>query len=181
MRIIIEGPDNVGKTTLIKNIIKEFKIPFIEIHSYAPPYKDTKNCLKFENEYISQMFKLFENFDSVIADRSHVGTMVYSPIYREYDGKFVLDLEKKEINKDYWKDTFLITLVDDPENLIKREDGLSFSIDPKLKQKEIDLFYEAHKLSLIYNKLIINIKDFNEEKLSKAVCAWISSIDNVRK
>lgn len=99
MRIIIEGPDNVGKTTLIKNIIKEFKIPFIEIHSYAPPFKDTENCLKFENDYISQMFKLFENFENVVADRSHVGTMVYSPIYREYDGKFVLDLEKKKLIK----------------------------------------------------------------------------------
>ena len=65
-----------------------------------------------------------------------------------YTGEYVLDIEKNfSTYAAIWDNLYLITLVDEPQNLIDRDDGLSFSIDLDKKTTEIDNFIiTAHRL-----------------------------------
>lgn len=174
--VIIEGPDNVGKTTLIKNIKNHYNDYFLHELHYSNVKQDKDKVQEYSTKLYHQMFNLMfqstihEKFGFIV-DRSHLGEMVYGPIYRNYSGEFVLDIERSYHHiLDFWNDVYLITLYDSPENLIKRDDGLSFSIDNNIKQKEIDNFLNAHRLSTIKHKLLINI-EYNDEKqtINKAI------------
>lgn len=121
-------------------------------------------------------FALKNDKTGLIFDRSHLGEIVYGNIYRGYSGDYVLDIEKKFNHiLDVFENLFLITLVDEPENLISREDGLSFSVELDKKQRELELFDLAHTSSTIKNKLIINIKNKDAEAVFKEVTEFIDS------
>lgn len=161
--------DNVGKGTLITNIIKHFKLPFQHIHYYGPPCKDKEKDIAFDMKLYQDMCFIFNHCEHVIADRSHLGSLVYSPLYRGHDGKHVMGLEKH-----LPEDTVLITLIDDAENVITRDDGLSFSTNIDKKKDEIQSFIEAHTISTIKHKLLINVKDYNAEQLIDHVVKYLS-------
>lgn len=171
MKIIIEGLDRCGKSTLIDNLTKHYKLPFIKLHFYGPPFKNVDQNIAFDVSLYTDMVKAFMNFDHVIADRSHLGALVYSPLYRNNNGYHVLDLDKQLPS-----DVILITLIDNKENLINRDDGESFTIDLDKKQKEIDLFINAHILSNIKHKLLINISKYNIEEVLQKTVNYINSI-----
>jgi len=158
MLIIFEGPDNVGKTKqaeLLRNYFAKKGKPFIITKSSnyknVTPEEHKKLCIK---EY-KTIFNLGKTID-IIADRLHGGEYVYGPIYRGYDGNYIFNFENHK--------AFLIVLIDNPENLIKRDDGLSFSTDYDKKKLEIEKFKEFYKKSFIENKILINIegKNINE-------------------
>lgn len=164
-RILVEGLDNSGKSTLIDSIVKHYKKPFMKLHFYGPPFKTTEENIDFDIELYRGMVRILNDFNYVIADRSHLGAMVYSPMYRDNDGKYVLRLEK-----DLPDDTILITLIDKAENLIKRDDGLSFTTDIDKKNQEIELFKKAHEQSGIKRKLLLDIDGLSiDEVFQKAI------------
>ncbi len=166
LKIIVEAPDNCGKSTLIKNLIKHYKFPFQVLHYYANPGPNYK---KFGRELYEGMFQIFHQNPYVIADRSHLGESVYGPIYRNQSGDYIFGIEKKFNTSEI----ILIVLVDEPENLIAREDGLSFSVDPIIKKQEIDRFVHVYMNSNIKTKILINISQYNEEQLKDYVIKYI--------
>jgi hypothetical protein len=93
-------------------------------------------------------------------DRSHIGEFVYGHIYRKYDPSYIFAIEDKFNMLNMWQQTYLITLLDQPEAVVKRDDGKSFSTEIKKKQQEIDRFIEATDRSSIPNKITI----FNNER-----------------
>lgn len=171
--IIFEGLDRCLKDTLIQKV-KDFLPPSHILHYSKPP--KTKNQEVYQRDSFYQMFKLIafnalflpENKATLILNRSHIGEFVYSPIYREYDGSYVFDLEKKDL--DVLQSVYLITLVD--SNLsayLKRDDGNSFSSSNEEKiQMEIDRFKEASSKSYIPNKLLIDLNNYylNESQIN---------------
>lgn len=171
MKIIIEGLDNVGKSTLINNIIKNYKCNFLYLHYYATPNKDSP--IEWGSEQYHTMFKIFDDFDFVIADRAHLGELVYPKMYGGYDGSYVQGIEQLYDTDDI----FLITLVDEPENLIARDDGLSLSIDKHKKQQEKELFVKAHEQSSIKNKMLVNVKGYDEIALKNKVFNFIEKME----
>ena len=173
MKIIIEGLDNVGKSTLISNIIKEYKKPFLCLHYYANP--DKNDPIKWGKKQYNKMFDVFYANDYVIADRAHLGELVYPKMYNGYDGNYVKELEKKYNTKRI----LLITLVDEPENLIARDDGLSFSTDIDKKTEEVQLFVDAHEASVIEHKHLINVANYNEDALKYKVFNYINKMENI--
>lgn len=177
MNIIIEGPDNVGKTTLINNLKKELNDRTFHTLHYSNVRQPTPSKhIEYSKKLYREMFAIAKYTHDIgsntICDRSHIGEMVYSPMYRNYSGDYVLDIEK-EYDLSHF---ILITLIDEAHNLINRDDGLSHSVDPHKKQKEIDLFVESHNKSNINKKLLVNIKDFNEKELSKKVLDYIKVV-----
>lgn len=145
--IIIEGPDNVGKTTLINGIKNYFNdYTFHTIHYSNVKQESTEKVIEYSKKMYKEMFSYMLNSikfnkSGIICDRSHIGEMVYGPIYRNYTGEYVIDIEKEFSNiKSIWDNLFLITLYDEPENLIARDDGLSFSTNLEKKQNEINNF-----------------------------------------
>lgn len=170
MNIIIEGPDNVGKSTLINNIKKTFNTSTFHTLHYSNVRQPTiEEHIEYSSLLYKEMFSICDFItknqnSNTICDRSHIGEMVYSPLYRNYSGDYVLYIEKEQSNLD---DYILIVLIDDPNNLIKRDDGLSHSVDPYKKQQEIDLFKDAYNKSLIKNKLLVDVSKYDEKQLAK--------------
>lgn len=108
--------------------------------------------------------------NSTIVDRSHIGEMVYSPLYRNYSGDYVLDIEKQYNTNNF----YLIVLTDRAENLISRDDGLSHSTDIDKKNEELELFREAFQKSNIKNKYMMNIEGHNENEVLNKVLDYIT-------
>jgi len=167
MLIIFEGPDNVGKTTqieLLRNYFaqkgKSFIITKSSNYKNVSPEKHKQLCIK---EY-KTIFNLGKTID-IIADRLHGGEYVYGPIYRGYDGNYVFNFENHK--------SFLIVLIDNPENLIKRDDGLSFSTEYDKKKLEIEKFKEFYEKSFIENKILINIENKNIKEVFELIKNFI--------
>ena len=68
------------------------------------------------------MFKMMMNNKedgvNMIFNRSHLGESVYSPLYRNYSGDYIFDIEKKYVDK-LRKELYLITLTNDPHTILK--------------------------------------------------------------
>lgn len=67
MKIIVEGPDGVGKSTLVNYIANKYNLSIY--HSSS----ETKNDLEYHEDLISK--------DNVILDRANLGEIVYPLVY----------------------------------------------------------------------------------------------------
>ena len=177
--IYIEGPDNVGKGSQIHEINRFFypKIMFHTLHygGVRKPGITPEQYLEYSRKYYSDMFRMIylantQNI-SLILDRSHLGEIPYAQKYRGYDGHYVLELEKTWASE--LQNSFLITFIDEPENLIKREDGYSFSTNLEDKKEEINKFEEAHNKSIIPHKFKMNINGYGIKEVGNIVCEWL--------
>ena len=112
------------------------------------------------DDMFKMMIGLKDSEISLIFNRSHLGETVYSPLYRDYSGDYIFDIEKEYVN-DLKDKLYLITLVGDPNIIQKRDDGLSHSSKLEDIQREVNLFTTAHRKSNIKNKILINIGFFN--------------------
>jgi thymidylate kinase len=159
--IVVEGLDNSGKDTQIKNILaKLIYKPSHVLHYSAIPGVTPDKALEYNHILYPDMFNLMKEAEdkrNLVFNRSYLGEFVYGKMYRNYDVDYVFEIEKKYVNEDYWKKLYLIIFIDDVENLIKREDGLSFSVDPIKKQEEIDRFNLIYDKTNIEKKILINI------------------------
>lgn len=180
--IIIEGIDNVGKSTLIRNIRSKSPKTSYSVLDYSNVKGlSVDETVIYSNSLYRGMFEIMDNMYfsdlpvGIICDRSHLGEMVYGNIYRGYPGTYVLNIEDDFKDEPFWEELVLITLVDDAENVISRDDGLSFSTDIEGKNEEISLFKLAHETSNIEHKLLVNVKDYNEEQLTELVMNFIKT------
>lgn len=178
MTIIAEGVDALGKSTQIQKIKEEFErcgksvhiLHYSNIKAFGndnkkikeASYKQYRDMLKLANYAAS------EDSMALILDRSHIGEAVYSPLYRDYNGDFVFEEEKTFIWQDNLKRIKLILFTDEVEAIIKRDkernDGLSFSLDPEMKKKELELFDKAFEKSIL-NKKRIELKGRDAEQI----------------
>lgn len=167
--IILEGPDRVGKDTQLKLLLpKLINLPTHIIHySFFSGLKN-EDLLKYNKTLYKDLFLLCEQSKNrnLIFNRSHLGEYVYGFLYRNYNVDYVFEIEKEFKNKNFWKNIYLIVLIDDKNNLIQREDGKSFSKDLNKKQNELDRFCQLYDKSFIKNKILINCdnKSINEIK-----------------
>ena len=168
MFLFYEGPDNCGKGTQIEKIRKHLNNTGEVCHTLH--YSGINSILKEQNKSLSEkmyieMFRLLENTSSnIILDRSHLGESLYSPIYRQYSGDFVFDIEKSF--ESVCEQSYLIVFIDEPANLSNREDGHSQSSkDIALIEKEVNGFGRAFRKSIIRHKLLININGKDAEQV----------------
>lgn len=182
MYILIEGTDNVGKSSQVQELIKNFpdKI-FHKLHYSSLPWgDDLEEHKSYSKTLYTDMFRMMSvlkynsPLTSLIYDRSHLGESIYSPLYRGYSGDYVFDIEKDWVNI-LKNDLFLITLINDPATILKRDDGLSFYNDVKEVNREIDLFTEAHNKSNIKNKLLVNVGDRGIKEVGEEIAEFIKN------
>jgi thymidylate kinase len=183
--IICEGPDNVGKDTQIDLIIKHLSNRvFHKLHYSALPFKDDKEKhATYSKKLYETMFQLMMKSKigkykgdldiNIILNRSHLGETVYSPLYRGYSGDYVFDIEKK-YTKALREDLYLITLVNDPHTILKRDDGKSFYGNEEEVKAEIDGFTRAHRKSTIKNKLLVNIGTMSAKEVSNILIEFLA-------
>lgn len=179
-KFMIDGIDRLGKSSLIKRIQDEFGYHMV-IHYDKPlvlnNYLDLANQMKNLDENVkdlsldnlakylyqydtnANMFKLMETDIPIIFDRTHLGEMVYAPLYRRYSGDYVYELERQFLDsKPYTSDhnVRLILLTSSNTDMLV-DDGLSF--DPSKKNEEQNMFIAAFNRSAISNKVIIDVHD----------------------
>jgi len=165
---MFSGPDRTGKTTQIKNLKKYLEEKGELAHVLHYSNIKGNNIRERSEEYYKQMFKLIKcatnNQINLIFDRCHDGEAVYGPIYRDYSGDFVYEIESAFGNK-ILQNIILFVFIDNPERLIGREDGESFTVELEKKKNEINKFIEFHDQSKIKNKKLINIVEYSPEQV----------------
>ena len=182
MVIVCEGPDNVGKGTQISNIKKylEEKDKLVHVLHYSSIKGN--NIEERSKQYYKEMFDLIKfatyNNKNLIFDRAHGGETVYSPIYRNYSGEYVYEIETNFGNK-VLQNCILFVFIDNPENLIKREDGLSFSVEFEKKQNEINRFSSFFEKSNIKNKCLINIDQKSPEQVFEIIKETLNGTNKI--
>jgi thymidylate kinase len=178
--IIIEGTDNCGKSTQAEYLIKNLShMIFHKIHYSSLPFKDDKKknqdySLRMYNDMFRMMKGFKDNNINIIFDRSHLGESVYAPLYRGYSGDYVFNLEKEYVN-DLKNNLYLITLTNDPNIIMSRDDGKSFYENEEGVKAEVDGFQRAHRMSHIKNKLLINVGTMNAEDVSNLIFNFIQT------
>ena len=187
--IIIEGTDNVGKDTQQDLIIKKLSdTVFHKLHYSSLPFKDAegfddkKMHATYSKKMYDDMFKVMMNCKdkdiNFIFNRSHLGETIYSPLYRGYSGDYVLDIEKK-YTKALREELYLITLVNDPHTILKRDDGKSFYGNEEEVMAEVDGFKRAHRLSTIKNKLLVNVGTMNADEVSNIIIDFLNNQNTI--
>tara|TARA_R110000803_G_scaffold63575_3_gene124278 strand:+ start:7316 stop:7927 length:612 start_codon:yes stop_codon:yes gene_type:complete len=182
--VICEGPDNVGKTTQIDLIVKNLDTHvFHKLHYSSLPFKDDKEKhANYSKDLYETMFQLMMKSKlakqkgdldiNFIFDRSHLGETVYSPLYRGYSGDYVFDIESKYTTA-LREDLYLITLVNNPHTILKRDDGKSFYRNEEEVEAEVGGFRRAHRKSSIKNKLLLNIGTMSAIDVSKIISEFL--------
>jgi len=156
MIYIIEGMDNCGKSTLIDRLVNKNQNPHrMIVHSVKPP-----KCQDVEQwsllHYLGCMREFMELSSrgwDIYLDRSYLGDAVYGPLYRSTDASWVFDLEKKLKLDEF--DISLLVLVGEVSGLVKRDDGLSLSLENLDKERK--LFTDVFNKSTICEKTLINV------------------------
>jgi thymidylate kinase len=157
--IIVEGMDRCGKDTQIGLIQKSFKDEIFHVLHYAKvPFKNKEDHISYNHRLYNDMFAMMKESLGVkrnfIFNRSHLGESVYSPRYRDYSGDYVFDIEK--LHTDTMKEQLiLIVLINDPDILLKREDGNSLANKTEDVIYEREAFIRGFEKSNISHKLLI--------------------------
>lgn len=169
--VIFEGVDNTGKSTQAKILMRDY--PFYSEYVHFSYPKDGRSESQY-TDYANFMNRIFRQYFGTVADRSHIGEMVYGPLYRKGKMKHVLNLEK--MYPETMSSTVLILFEDKPSNIIKRDDGRSFSIKMTRKIKEMLMFRLAFYRSNIKYKKIININGLTIEEVAQKIQNYLISI-----
>lgn len=150
MIIVVEGPNNVGKTTFINTLLDVLPNYKVEHTSNITPntYDYYKMCLKMDN---------------IIYDRLHVGEMIYPLIYKRK-----CNLSDKEFSKLLNNKNVIYVFIDaDIEFIIKSctNKGEDFNLDTVYKEKlAFDKYYKLvkslkSKVVRVHNHLVPEYKD----------------------
>lgn len=158
--IIVEGPDNCGKSLLISSLLEKFTTATV-IHCGAPNFK-TDELPYLYQLYVQSINENKFNTNVVIFNRSWIGEYVYGSLYRN---KFPHDIEKmilrleKELSEH--NEIFYVQLMSSNiDLLLKNDDGLSLSNQSKDKIKiELEMFQEIFTKSSIKNKKMIYVNN----------------------
>lgn len=162
--IIIEGTDNVGKDTVINQLLDRYKDAKV-YHCEKPKSKNNKEAAKEQYNLFLSLAKenVKNNYETIIHNRSWYGEYVYGVKYRNNDEDEVKKsiLEFENIILENISDICLIMLLSDNfDFLVKNDDGLSISQAKKeLIEDETKRFEEIFKFSTIPNKKIIYVNN----------------------
>lgn len=176
MNIIVEGPDRVGKDTLIKGLINSLlknslvcgeKFPCCHTLHYSNVKLPDKACLDYSKVLYRDMFDMMiKNRDDRVLffNRAHLGEAVYGPLYRGYSGDFVFDLEEDYRELLNENTALFILFSSDPKTLQARGDGKSFNREDELLiAAENKLFEATFYKSCLKNRMLIDVSGLQKE------------------
>lgn len=177
MIYLIEGLDRCGKSTFIDYLRNEIKNPKIMVlHSGKPPsgVNHYDWAFKHYSQLIVHALLLDSNGYDIIMDRGWLGETVYGPLYR---GTSVPQYLIEEVIDKYQERFKLVLFLDSVENTLKRDDGLSLSVDPDKKEYEIVAFKTAYDATVIESKYMVDWSniDFSEGLLKNFAAQFVNN------
>ena len=137
--IVVEGIDRVGKTTLVKRIVKEFGYSeFVQLNN-ADKKKERKLEIEIERMYsILSVLALIKN-DYIILDRYHLSEMVYGIVDRRY-----YNIEVENVDRILSKlNSFLVYVEPEDIKWSSKQHGSSLLDHDRF----FKLFYEKSKMN----------------------------------
>ena len=157
-QFFIEGVDRMGKSTVIDGILNELGY-YLVVHSSKPKrlrcYEAGPQPLfEYQHSAYHNLFDMVSSDVKVIFDRAHLGEMVYAPLYRGYDGSYVLEMEAAANTRN----SRLVLLTTSDFSFVK-DDGLS--LDFSKKEEEQAVFVEAFNASTIKDKVLVDVSNGN--------------------
>jgi nicotinamide riboside kinase len=164
-KFLIDGVDRLGKSTLAKTIMDQLGY-HLYVHYDKPKalsfYGTDINRSKeiFQRKCNDTMFNLLRSPINIVVDRTHLGEMVYAPLYRGYSGDYVYSLEEDLLcEKPYTapEEIKLILLITSNFDFIT-DDGQSF--DFSKKEDEQRMFIKAWEQSKL-SKVMIDVYNGN--------------------
>lgn len=184
--IVIEGPDNTGKTRLVSNLVKYYNQNnkrVTTLHFRAPHGETNEICAQKIYDFDIQVAKNLarlekENkFDVVILDRSWYSEYVYGQIYRgrtahDILAKDIRDTEDIIINN--IEDTaFVMTVGHDPKFVLNHEDGKSLSKgDQELILQEFAYFDTLFDNVSLDRKMKLEVFDKDGQFIDEKTLWW---------
>ena len=161
--VIVEGTDRTGKDTLVDRLVQAHR-NVVKRHWGFPQGSTNEEKTRHQKMSFQEEFELWDYMATIgpedmimFWNRSHVGEFVYGTIYRNSQPEdWVWDLEE-EYNMDKVDDVYLVLLYADPEFIVAKEDGKSYSTELSYKEVEISTFLEAFDESKIQRKLKIKV------------------------
>jgi thymidylate kinase len=182
--LVFEGPDNLGKSTIINSFVREYKDvrDICMMHSTGPHCKNGEDPFEYQkNSFFNKVKKIItlseyndisglKNDDIVIMDRSWIGEYVYGQIYRNGNSDKILDMINDcnlMLNNSNIHCIF-IRLNASVDFIISHDDNKSltslYDIEKKKKsvEQEIELFedvFNKMKMSEMSTKMTINVQD----------------------
>lgn len=172
-RLILEGVDNTGKTTVAKLIkerlsYKDFYFNNIEIIHFTGPPEDESQQVNFIKQLMTiEKISQQPGNNLVITDRDIYGEMVYGPMYRDDNPDWIWELE--QTFSELTKESLFILLEDSAINTLNRDDGLSFTTDHFKRYKEIRKFRKALQTSSIPYKHKVKITKKTPETVAREI------------
>lgn len=166
-KILIDGIDRLGKSTLVESIQKDFGyhlvihydkpkvLPFYSLQLLESGYPNDNEARRlYQVETNKVMFSLMKTKNPIIFDRTHLGEQVYAPLYRKYNGDYIYEMEKDFVeSRPYtYKDDVVLILLTTSNFEMLVDDGLSF--DPSKKEEEQARFIQAFERSLLPKRMV---------------------------
>lgn len=175
--IIFEGLDRCGKDTQVGLVQKSFSDETFHVFHYSKiPLETPEQNREYSERMYRDMFEIMKENKgksrNFIFNRSHIGESVYSPLYRNYLGDYVFDIENEHI-EDLNENLYLVVLVNDPKILISREDGDSLSKSVEDIENEKKMFERAYFESKIKNKILIDCGVDSPTEISQKIEGFI--------
>ena len=135
--LIIEGPDNCGKDTLIRTIALTKKV-IVKHCSKPAECSSSEESLRLQKESFLDLADVIidlykeNDYDYIIMNRFHYGEMIYGQMYRNEnpDGirEMIREVDRRLMSNVKQEDIGLVVLTaTDPSFLSNNGDGLSLS------------------------------------------------------
>jgi thymidylate kinase len=154
MRIVIEGADGTGKTTLSKNLARTYGIDRLNINRYDP------NTFNFYLETL--------NKTNVVFDRHFVGEMVYPEVFNRKGKLETLDFEWL-LNYCREKGIPIIILYTD-EHILKQRQKLDEY--PEVLNNIIEINRKFIEIGEKYQIPLIDVEKVNYEEICELIESW---------
>lgn len=161
--IIIEGPDNCGKDTLIKRLSDYYSNNVKVLHACKPTSDDLFTFYRDGIVHDTLDAYYSNNLKAVIHNRSMYGEYVYGNKYRSksksYLAKLIYNLEVGQFRTFIAEHDlyFILLTCDNADLLVRNDDGNSISNKKSDIKDEIDSFNEIYRLSSIKNKCNVKV------------------------
>lgn len=166
-QFLIEGLDRLGKDMLILGIqhrlgyhqVLHYQKP-VQLDFYAGGPSKSEALRRYQEASFRTMFQFLCGTPSakIICNRAHLGETVYAPMYRNYSGEYVFELER-EFKIHQQLHVRLVLIVEDfstSKHFV--DDGQSLGGAEK-RREEQDLFRNAFCTSEFQDKKLICVTD----------------------
>lgn len=185
--VIIEGPDNCGKNSVIASMLDLDSSAYI-VHCIKPDTYDPKEAIIEQihqyNNFIWKVKTCLEHnvTDFVIFNRSWYSDYVYGPLYRHEkmdDIKRMIYLMEQQLIDLVGKEniTFIMLTSTSPVLLAENEDGKSLSVGKiDVIKHEIDEFNDLFELCDLDNKHKILVNKGDKFRDRSAIAADVKNV-----